>query len=149
MSNNYCPNCGHRSYQHARGKCQHIEMVGHIIKITEDDWKLKHPLAERENDKLFDCPIHDSISVPAGTFVTWPEPSEYFIEMDRGVWVFGPPGAARQQCPCGVESVVDTARTAMDGDGPGEMYQNPDQACLWANLVRGLVTEIEMLRMKP
>jgi len=147
MNNNYCSNCGHRTYQHARGRCQHVETVGHIVRITEDDWTLKHPLAERDNDKLFNCSIHDSISVPAGTLATWPEPGEYSIEMDRGVWVFGPPEAAHQQCDCeDVDSVINRARTAMDGDGPGEMYKNPGQAVLWANLVRGLVTEIETLR---
>ena len=145
---NYCSNCGHRTYQHGTGnRCQHVETVGHIVKIVANTsatggWMMRHPVAER-NDDLFDCPMVKSF---LDVVAEWPEPGEYALSSSNGGISFWPPEIARQQCPCGVESVVDTARTAMDGDGPGEMYENPDQACLWANLIRGLVTEIEILR---
>ena len=119
---NYCSNCGHRTYQHARGKCQHIETVGHVVKIVANasatgGWMMRHPVAER-NDDLFDCPMVKSfLDVVAG----WPEPGEYALSSSNGGISFWPPEVARQQCDCGnIDSAVDIARAAMD-DGNAKL----------------------------
>lgn len=95
---NFCPICGHRIYQHDSGGCSHVETTGHIARIDlRDGFILKHPAAERENDRLFDCPIHTQLTNMSGL----PQPGDYAIIFnDCGGWSFEPPEKARTPCSC-------------------------------------------------
>jgi hypothetical protein len=96
---NFCPYCGHRRYQHGRKGCEHVETVGHVVKIKPDgSFTLKHPLSERENDRLFDCKIHNDLQTPD---LGLPKDGEWsIIENSEGGWGFEPPDKAREQCAC-------------------------------------------------
>jgi hypothetical protein len=79
MNWNYCPNCGHRIYQHNDGDgCIHETQIHHIIRVHEAaGFTIKHPLAEREQDKLMDCPVHQQILGSAPP--SWIKPGDYAL----------------------------------------------------------------------
>lgn len=110
---NYCPNCGHRMFQHGRKGCQHVETVGHIVRVTSAGWTLKHPVSERENDKLFDCIVNVRLSAIMAR--GGPVLGEYaIVEKDDGSWSFkSPPEQARQQCDCNWDTGVRRANTGL------------------------------------
>lgn len=94
---NYCPICGHRIYQHSNKGCRHIETTGHIVRVGDDGFILKHPVIERENDRLFDCPLHTQLM----NMSSLPKPGEYAIIFnDRGGFSFEAPDKARTPCDC-------------------------------------------------
>lgn len=108
MKWNYCPECGHRVYQHGPGGCQHTEVNedGHVVRIANKDgqpnWTLKHPAVERENNNLFDCPIAAQLSGSEGP-VWFPVPGDYRIEEnENGGWSFEQPAIVRVPCDCTV-----------------------------------------------
>lgn len=67
-----CPNPGAASDILAESETQHIVIFG------EDDWTMQHPLRERLNGELFDCPVHRHVSelsgppVQLGRYRVWP-----------------------------------------------------------------------------
>lgn len=98
MTWNFCPSCGHRIYQHDTYGCTHETQQHHIIRITDDGWTLKHPLAEREQDKLFDCKIHQEIQSYASYY---DDVGDYaIIENSNGGWSFEPVDKATEKCDC-------------------------------------------------
>lgn len=98
----FCPVCGHRIYQHSNESgCTRVETTGHVLKVTKTQWTLKHPVAERESDKLFQCPFQHEISCWDTT--RFPQPGEYaLVENDGGGWSFEPASHAREVCECNV-----------------------------------------------
>jgi Family of unknown function (DUF6085) len=104
---NYCPNCGHRTDQHNNpapgrtGGCTHQTQTHHIIRVTDREqrnWTLKHPLQERENDKLFDCKTHADLQ-----HTTLPQPGDWaIIENPADGWTYEPPNQAHQPCNCDI-----------------------------------------------
>lgn len=95
---NYCPNCGHRVYQHGKNGCEHVETVGHIIRFMPDGWMLKHPRAEQDNDEILSCPVR--MLLPPALSTPVPTSGEYALIDINGQITFGPPDSARAQCDC-------------------------------------------------
>ena len=99
---NFCPNCGHRVYHHNERGCEHVETTAHVVKVDETGWTLKHPVAEREADKLFDCKIHGELT-DLDEYLFPEQPGEYsIIENGNGGWSFEPAEKGRTQCECDV-----------------------------------------------
>ena len=73
MQVNFCPECGHRVYQHDAKGCVHKTQVHHLVRIEPDGFTVKHPLAEREQDKLFDCTVLAELTGLTG----FPHPGDY------------------------------------------------------------------------
>lgn len=101
MQWNFCPFCGHRTYQHDGTRCTHTTQVHHIVRVTSEGWTLKHPLAEREKDALFDCKIHADLQTVTG----WPQPGDYAIMVHKNNgWAFEPASKATEPCDCTYDS---------------------------------------------
>jgi hypothetical protein len=102
MNWNYCPNCGHRIYQHNDGDgCIHETQIHHIIRVHEAaGFTIKHPLAEREQDKLMDCPVHQQILGSAPP--SWIKPGDYALVYASDGWAFESVDKATQMCDCHV-----------------------------------------------
>lgn len=115
MDWNYCPACGHRIYQHTGpasyakkwdGGCTHVETTGHVVKATENNrWTLKHPVAERDSDNLFDCKVNKSLIAGMtvnGGRIWLPLGEHAIVENPDGSWSFEPADKARTKCGCTV-----------------------------------------------
>jgi Family of unknown function (DUF6085) len=97
MGVNFCSHCGHRGYQHGEKGCKNVETTGHIVKVDAKGFTLKHPVAERIDDKLFDCQIHnDLVALPVADGVY------AIVENGSGGWSFEPEARAQTQCECTV-----------------------------------------------
>lgn len=98
---NYCPACSHRVYQHNAKGCEHETQVHHIVRATETGFTLKHPLAERERDQLFDCRIYQDLGDKPPS---WVKPGDYaIVENSNGGWSVEPLSKATKQCDCEVK----------------------------------------------
>jgi hypothetical protein len=109
MDWNFCPVCGHRIYQHQGpatftgkwdGGCTHVETTGHVLKVTKTGWTIKHPVSERDSDKLFECTVHQEISdtLTADRL----KPGEYAVVDSEAGLGFADANQARTQCDCTV-----------------------------------------------
>jgi hypothetical protein len=103
MKWNFCPYCGHRTYQHTTEGCTHVTQTHHIAAITNNNITIKHPLAEREEDRLFDCKVLAQItkiasedSIQPGTYACIDEGHTG----ETGYWTFRPVSEANQICNC-------------------------------------------------
>ncbi len=99
MAWNFCPYCSHRVFQHTATGCRHVDTTRHIVRISDDgSWTLKHPMAEREADRLFDCIIHNDLNRPD---MGMPSPGEWaIVENANGGWSFEPASKGRTLCDC-------------------------------------------------
>jgi hypothetical protein len=111
MNWEFCPLCGHRIYQHSgpdhftgkwQGGCTHVETTGHVVKFNRDaTFTLKHPMAERESDKLFECTVHQRIS-QIGLTEVFTLGEFAVVETDDGTLSFVDSDKARTMCDCAV-----------------------------------------------
>lgn len=103
MDWNYCPTCSHRIYQHHGEGCAHLTQVHHIASFKGGTITIKHPLAERERDKLFDCTVLAEVqSALAFRAFGGAKDDLAVIANENGGWSFEPVDKATQLCDCPV-----------------------------------------------
>lgn len=97
MADSFCPGCGHRTYQHTADGCTKVEQIHHIASVTADGVTIKHPIAEREEDRLFECTVLNEVMsvsyrVNEGCYA--------IIHNRNGGWSFEPQDKASEPCGC-------------------------------------------------
>lgn len=65
--------------------------IAHVVEIQTDDFTLRHPLAERLDDALFDCGLHAAIAASNGPPAP---PGRYRVHVREQALEFDPLPAA-------------------------------------------------------
>ena len=62
----------------------------HIVQLVEYDFSIQHPIRERLNGELFDCPLHRYLNSLTGPPR---KPGRYFVSEAGDGWTWYPSGA--------------------------------------------------------